>query len=113
MLDIVSSDFVRLARIKGVPEKIVIWKHALRNALIPVATFSAVIYTHMLMGSVITETVFSWPGVGRLAYQAIKGRDFPLIQGAVILFVGLYVVTNLAVDILYCYLDPRVRYVKE
>ena len=110
MLDILSSDFVRLARIKGVPERLVIWKHAFRNALIPVVTFGAVIYTYMLMGSVITETIFAWPGVGRLAYEAIKDRDYGLIQGIIILFVALYVVINLAVDILYCVVDPRIRF---
>jgi len=109
MLDILSSDFVRLARIKGVPERLVIWKHAFRNALIPVVTFGAVIYTHMLMGSVITETVFAWPGVGRLAYESIRHRDYTLIQGVIILFIALYVVVNLTVDILYCVMDPRVR----
>jgi peptide/nickel transport system permease protein len=113
MLDILSSDFVRLARIKGVREGLVIWRHALQNALIPVVTFCGVIYARMLMGSVITETVFAWPGVGRLAYQAIKNRDFPLIQGVIMIFVGMFIVFNLVIDILYCYLDPRVRYVKE
>ncbi len=113
MLDILSSDFVRLGRIKGVPERVVIWKHALRNALIPVVTFSGVIYVHFLMGSVVTETIFAWPGVGRLAYQAVMNRDFPLIQGLILLFVALFVVVNLLIDILYVYLDPRVRYVKE
>ena len=109
MLEILGSDFVRLARIKGVPEKLVIWKHAFRNALIPVVTFGAIIYTHMLMGSVITETVFAWPGVGRLAYESIRHRDYTLIQGVIILFIALYVVVNLTVDILYCVMDPRVR----
>jgi peptide/nickel transport system permease protein len=113
MLEILGSDFVRLARIKGVPEKLVIWKHAFRNALIPVVTFGAVVFAHMLMGSVIAETIFAWPGVGRLAYQAIKGRDFPLIQGIIIIFVGLFVVLNLTIDILYCYMDPRIRYEKK
>ena len=109
MLDILNTDFVRLARIKGVPERLVVWRHAFRNALIPVVTFGAVIYTYMLMGSVITEMIFAWPGVGRLAYQCIKGRDFPLIQGVVILFIALFVVVNLTVDILYCVIDPRIR----
>jgi peptide/nickel transport system permease protein len=112
MLDVLSSDFVRLARIKGVSENLVIWKHAFRNALIPVITFSGLIFARMLMGSVVTETVFAWPGVGRLAYMAVKGSDFPLIQGIVIMFVGIYIVFNLAVDVLYCYLDPRIIYKK-
>lgn len=113
MLDILSSDYVRLARIKGVTERQVIWKHALRNALIPVVTFGGVIYTLLLMGSVVTETIFSWPGIGRLSYQALQYRDFPLIQGLVMIFVSMYIITNLVVDILYVYLDPRVRFVRE
>jgi peptide/nickel transport system permease protein len=113
MLDVLDADYVRTARIKGVSEGLVIWKHALRNALIPVVTFSAIIYVQFLMGSVIVETVFAWPGVGRLAYEAVIRRDFPLIQGIVIVFVGLYIVLNLAIDILYVYLDPRIRYVKQ
>ena len=113
MLDVLGTDYVRLARIKGVPEGLVIRKHALRNALIPVVTFSGVIYVRWLAGSVVTETIFAWPGVGRLAYQAVMNRDFPMIQGLIMIFVGLFVVFNLVIDILYCYLDPRVRYVKE
>jgi peptide/nickel transport system permease protein len=113
MLDILSTDFVRLARIKGVSEKLVIWKHALRNALIPLVTFSGIIYVHFLMGSIITETIFAWPGIGRLAYESVMKRDFPLIQGLVMIFVSLYIIANLAIDLLYVYLDPRIRYVKE
>jgi peptide/nickel transport system permease protein len=113
MLDVLDSDFVRLARIKGVPEKFVNWKHALRNALIPVVTFSGVIYAHFLMGSVVTESIFAWPGIGRLAYNSVMYRDFPLMQGLILIFIALYLLINLAVDILYAYLDPRIRYVKE
>lgn len=112
MLDTLDSDFVRLARIKGVPEWLVIWKHALRNALIPVVTFSSMVYIHLLMGSIATESVFAWPGVGRLAYEAVMKNDYPLVQGVVIMFVGFYVIANLVTDILYVYLDPRIRYVK-
>lgn len=113
MLDVLSTDFVRLARIKGVSERLVIWKHALRNALIPVVTFSGVIYVHFLMGSVVTETIFAWPGVGRLSYEAVMNRDFPLIQALILMFSALYILFNLTIDILYAYLDPRIRYVKE
>jgi peptide/nickel transport system permease protein len=113
MLDVLSTDYVRLARIKGSSERLVIWKHALRNALIPVVTFSGVIDAHFLMGSVITETIFAWPGVGRLAYEAIVNRDFPVIQGLILIFVCIYIIVNLVIDISYAYLDPRVRYVKE
>lgn len=113
MLDVLSTDYIRLAKIKGVPERLVIWKHALKNAFIPVITFSGVVYIHFLMGSVVTEAIFAWPGVGMLAYEAVMKRDFPLIQGVIIIFVGLFIVFNLAIDILYVYLDPRIRYVKE
>lgn len=113
MLDVLSSDYVRLARIKGLSERLVIWKHALRNVMIPVVTFSGLIYVHMLMGSIVAETIFAWPGVGRLAYEAVIYRDFPMIQGLILLFVGLYIIFNLIIDVLYVYLDPRVRYVKE
>jgi peptide/nickel transport system permease protein len=113
MLDIIDSDFVRLARIKGVPETAVIWKHALRNALIPVVTFSNVVYIHLLMGSIAIETVFAWPGVGRLAYEAVMKNDYPLVQGLVIMFVGFYVIANLTTDIMYVYLDPRIKYSKK
>jgi peptide/nickel transport system permease protein len=112
MLDTLGTDYIRLARIKGLPERTVIWKHSLRNALIPVVTFGGVFYTLMLTGSVIVETVFAWPGIGRLAYESVIHRDFPVMQGIVIVFVALFIISNLAIDILYAYLDPRVRYVK-
>ena len=112
MLDVLGTDYVRLARIKGISELQVILKHALRNAMIPVATYGAVIFAHFLMGSVVTETVFTWPGIGLLAQQAVMNRDFPLMQGLLVLFVGLFVIFNLLVDILYLYLDPRIRYVR-
>jgi peptide/nickel transport system permease protein len=112
MLEVLSTDYVRLARIKGLPERSVIWKHTLRNALIPVVTLGGLFYTFLLTSAVVTETVFAWPGVGRLAYNAVMSRDFPLIQGLMIIFVALFVIANLAIDILYVYLDPRVRYVK-
>lgn len=113
MLDVLNSDYVRLARIKGLPGRLVIWKHALRNAMIPVVTFSGLIYVHLLMGSVVTETIFAWPGIGRLAYEAVIYRDFPMIQGLILIFVSLYIIFNLIIDLSYVYLDPRVRYVKE
>ncbi len=113
MLDVLGTDYVRLARIKGLSERKVIWKHALRNALIPVATFTAFVFVNMFTGSVIVETVFAWPGIGQLAYKALLNRDFPLIQGILILSVGLFVIVNLTIDILYVYLDPRVRYTRK
>ena len=112
MLDVLSSDYVRLARIKGLPERVVIWKHALRNALIPVVTLFSLLFVRMLAGSVVVETIFSWPGVGRLAYEAVIKRDFPVEQGILLVFTALFIFVNLAIDILYCFLDPRVRYIK-
>jgi peptide/nickel transport system permease protein len=109
MLDVMGTDFVRLARIKGLSEGKVIWKHALRNALIPVVTYSGVVFVYAITGSVIVETIFAWPGLGQLAYQALNWRDFPLIQGILVFCVGLFVVVNLIIDIVYVYLDPRVR----
>jgi len=110
MLEVLDSEYVKLARIKGVSEWWAIWGHALRNALIPLVTFAG-FYLGMLMGGiVITETVFAWPGVGLLAYEGVVWRDYPVIQG-VVLFISATILTiNLAVDILYAYLDPRIRY---
>jgi len=110
MLDILGSEFVKLARIKGVPEKTVIWKHALRNALIPVLTFGAIYLAILVTGAILVETVFAWPGIGQLIYQGIVFRDFPVVQGVVLLNAGMVIAVNLLVDILYAYVDPRIRY---
>jgi len=112
MLDVLSNDYVRLARIKGLPERLVIWKHALRNALIPVVTFSGMHFVRTLAGSVVVETIFAWPGVGKLAFEAVSKRDFPVEQGILLIFTAAFIFFNLAIDILYCFLDPRVRYGK-
>jgi peptide/nickel transport system permease protein len=112
MLDTLGTDYVRLARIKGLSERQVIWKHGLRNALIPVVTYTGVVFVNALTGSVIVETVFAWPGIGQMAYQALNWRDFPLIQGILVFCVGLFVLVNLIIDIIYVYLDPRVRLVR-
>lgn len=110
MLDIMDSEFVQLARIKGLPESVIIWKHAFRNALIPVLSFASVYFAQLIGGAIVVETVFAWPGVGRLSYEAIMGRDYPLLQGVVILIGTITVIVNLIVDILYAYVDPRIRY---
>ncbi len=110
MLDILGSEFVKLARIKGVPETAVIWKHALRNAMIPVLTFGAVYLAILVTGAILVETVFAWPGIGQLIYQGIVFRDFPVVQAVVLLTAGLVIAVNMLVDILYAYLDPRIRY---
>jgi peptide/nickel transport system permease protein len=110
MLDILGSEFVKLARIKGVPEKTVIWKHALRNALIPVLTFGAIYLAILVTGAILVETVFAWPGIGQLIYQGIVFRDFPVVQAVVLLTASIVITVNLLVDIVYAYVDPRIRY---
>lgn len=110
MLDALDAEYVRLARVKGLPEWKVIWKHALRNALIVPLTFFGLILGALLAGSVSIETVFAWPGLGPLAVEAAVTRDYPLIQAIVLFFGGLFITINLAIDILYAYLDPRIRY---
>ena len=110
MLDVLDSEYVKMARIKGLSERKVVWKHCLRNATIAPLTYFGVITSALLVGSITTETVFSWPGMGQLILGAALGRDFAVVQGVVLLFAGFYVVGNLLVDILYAYLDPRIRY---
>jgi hypothetical protein len=99
----------QLARIKGMSETVVIWKHCLRNALIPVLTLWGVFVGNLVTGSIVAETVFAWPGVGRLTYEAVIFRDFPLLQAVVILHAVMILAVNLMVDILYAYVDPRIR----
>ncbi|MGD9804922.1 MAG: ABC transporter permease [Hyphomicrobiaceae bacterium] len=110
MLDVMESEYVKLARIKGLPETVVVWKHCLRNALIPVLTLWGVFVGNLITGAIVTETVFAWPGVGRLTYEAVIYRDFPLLQAVIILKAVLILSVNLLVDILYAYVDPRIRY---
>jgi peptide/nickel transport system permease protein len=110
MLDVMGSEFVKLARIKGLPEQTVIWKHALRNAFIPVLTFGAIYLAILVTGAILVETVFAWPGVGQLIYQGIVFRDFPVVQAVVLLTAGIVIMINLLVDITYAYIDPRIRY---
>jgi peptide/nickel transport system permease protein len=110
MLDILDSEFVKLARIKGVTEMKVVWKHCLRNALIPVLTLWGVFMGGLVTGTIVTETVFAWPGVGRLTYEAVIFRDYPLLQAVVIMDAVLILAINLVVDILYAYVDPRIRF---
>jgi peptide/nickel transport system permease protein len=109
MLDVLGSEFVKLARIKGLPARTVIWKHALRNALIPVLTFGAIYLAILVTGAILVETVFAWPGVGQLIYQGIVFRDFPVVQAVVLLTAGIVIAVNLLVDITYAYIDPRIR----
>jgi ABC-type dipeptide/oligopeptide/nickel transport system permease component len=110
MLDVLGQDYIRTARAKGLGEGTVVWLHGLRNAFIPVLTVIGLQVGFLMGGVVVTETVFSWPGVGRLAIQAIYARDFPVVQAIVFLFAIIFVVVNLIVDILYAALDPRISY---
>jgi peptide/nickel transport system permease protein len=110
MLDVIDSDYIKLARIMGVSEAAIVGKHALKNAFIPILTLGAVNFVMLLNGTVVIETVFNWPGIGRLVVDAIKQRDFPVVQTCVLIASSLYISANLFVDILYAYIDPRIRY---
>jgi ABC-type dipeptide/oligopeptide/nickel transport system permease component len=109
MLEVLSQDYIRTARAKGVSDPPVVWKHALKNAAIPIVTIVGIELGTLLGGSVITETIFAWPGVGRLSVQAIYNRDYPVVQAAVFLLSSTFVLVNLVVDVVYTYLDPRIR----
>jgi len=109
MIDSLESEYIKLARSKGLGEGAVVWKHAVRNALLPVVTFLGFMFSIMVTMSIATEVVFNWPGLGRLAYEAMRTRDFPVLQFTVIVFVGTVIVINFIVDILYVVLDPRIR----
>jgi ABC-type dipeptide/oligopeptide/nickel transport system permease component len=109
LLDELAQDYLRTARAKGLAERLVLVRHGLRNAWIPIITVAGLQFAALLGGAIITETIFAWPGLGRLTVQAIYDRDLPLIQGAVLFFAGVFVVVNLVVDVLYAYLDPRIR----
>lgn len=110
MLEVMTSEYVKMARLKGVPEWKVIWVHALRNASITILTFTGILMVIMLTGSVVVETVFAWPGLGLLLINSATARDFPVVQGIVLMISALYITVNLAVDILYAYINPQVRY---
>jgi peptide/nickel transport system permease protein len=110
MLEVLDSEYIKLARLKGLPETIVIVKHAFRNALIPVLTLAGINLVIMVNVAVIIETIFAWPGVGRLLYEGISFRDFPIVQGLVVMAGGMIVGVNLVLDLLYAWIDPRIRY---
>jgi peptide/nickel transport system permease protein len=110
MLEVLGHDYIVTARAKGVTPLVVVGKHALSNALIPVVTVVGLQYGFLLGGAVVTETIFAWPGIGRLAMMAILQRDYPVVQGCVLLVAVIFVLINLAVDLLYAWLDPRIRY---
>jgi len=110
MLDVLGSEYVKLARIKGLPERRVIWRHAFKNAALPVVTFAALLFVALLNGSIIVETVFGWPGLGLLVIEAVDSRDYPIVQTVVLFLSAMYISVNLLVDILYAYLNPKIRY---
>lgn len=109
MIEVLSAEYVKMARAKGVRETMVVWRHAFKNAALPVLTFGALIFMFLLRGSLITETVFAWPGVGSLVIQAVMNRDFPIVQATVMMFSAMFILGNLFVDVLYGYLNPRIR----
>jgi ABC-type dipeptide/oligopeptide/nickel transport system permease component len=109
MLEVLGSEYVKLARLKGLPEALVIGKHAFKNALIPVITLAGINLVVMINVAVVVETVFAWPGIGRLLYEGITFRDFPIVQGVVVIGGAMIVMVNLLVDIFYALIDPRIR----
>ena len=109
MLEVLGSEYVKLARLKGLPQSLVIAKHAFKNALIPVLTLAGINFVIMISVAVVVETVFAWPGVGRLLYEGIAFRDFPVVQGSVLMLGAMTVIVNLVVDVLYAVIDPRIR----
>lgn len=110
MLEVFGQDYIRTAWSKGLAERLVVMRHAFKNALIPVVTVVGLQFGFLLSGAVMTETIFAWPGIGKLIYEAIMNRDFPVLQGALLLVATAFVAINLMVDILYAYLDPRIHY---
>ena len=109
MLEVLNQDYIRTARAKGVGGSPIVWKHAFKNAAVPIVTIVGIELGTLLGGSVITETIFAWPGVGRLSVQAIYNRDYPVVQASVFLLATTFVLVNLLVDVVYTYLDPRIR----
>jgi peptide/nickel transport system permease protein len=110
VIEELSSDYVRTARAKGLSESAVLFRHAFRNALIPILTILGLQFGTLLAGTIVTETIFSWPGIGRLAVTAIQARDYPLLQGCILLIAVSYVLVNLVTDFVYLLVDPRVRF---
>nr|CBH39797.1 ABC transporter, permease protein [uncultured archaeon] len=110
MLETINQDYIQAARAKGLSERVVIGKHALKNALIPVVTMIGLNFAYLLDGSVVVETIFAWPGIGLLMVESIYMRDYPMIQGCILFVAIIFIFVNLMVDILYTYLDPRIRY---
>ena len=110
MLDALDGEYIKMARIKGLPEYKIVWKHTFKNALIPVLTFAGTYLATFITGAILVETVFAWPGLGRLVYDSIIWRDFPVLQTLVLMIAAAVISVNLVVDIAYAYIDPRIRY---
>ncbi|MCK4500399.1 ABC transporter permease, partial [Candidatus Babeliales bacterium] len=110
MLEVLSADYIRTVRSKGLAEKDVVFKHALKNSMIPIVTVIGLSFTALLGGALIIETVFAMPGLGRLMLSSVQGRDYPVVQGTLIIFAIICVIMNLFIDIIYLYLDPRIKY---
>lgn len=110
MLEVLDAEYIKLARAKGVPEWKVIWKHALRNAAVVPLTYFGILAASILTGSVVIETVYSWPGMGWVAIEAIRGRDFPVVQAVIIAYAVIYMLSNLFVDLLFVLVNPRMRH---
>jgi peptide/nickel transport system permease protein len=110
MMEVMGQEYITTARSKGLLERVVVIKHALRNAFIPIITVIGLQFGSLLGGAVLTETVFAWPGIGRLIVDSILARDYPVVQGVVLVFSLLYILVNLIVDVLYAYIDPRIHY---
>ncbi len=110
MLEVLRQDYIRTQRAKGLSERSVIYKHAVRNAMLPVITVIGLNFGLLLAGAILTETVFSWPGMGRYVVNAVRMRDYPVVQGCVMFFASLFVIVNLITDILYVFIDPRIKY---
>lgn len=113
MLEVLQQDYIRTARSKGLPRRMVTFRHALRNALIPVVTMIGLQFGGLMSGAVLTETIFAWPGIGRMIVDAINNKDFPLVQGTIMTFALMYALVNLIIDVTYALLDPRLRLVYE
>ncbi len=110
MLEVLRQDYIRTERAKGLPERLVIYKHAVKNAMLPVITVIGLNFGLLLAGAILTETVFSWPGIGRYVVKAVGMRDYPAVQGCVLFFALMFVVVNLITDVLYIFIDPRIKY---
>jgi peptide/nickel transport system permease protein len=110
MLDVLQEDYIRTAHAKGLAERVVLFRHALKNAFLPVITIIGIQTGTLLAGAVLTETIFSWPGIGKWVYDSILARDYPIVQGGTLLIAIIFIVFNLLVDISYAFLDPRIRY---